>query len=84
MRWKKEAPPKHGDIRVIRRFLFLPRTINNERRWLEFAHIYQRWDDGQWCWIPAMPIWIDFQWADGPITQWREHYGPKPGNVACA
>ena len=42
--------------RVIKRFLFLPKLINNEKRWLEFAKIEQklicngkiRWVNTQW------------------------------------
>lgn len=31
-----------GDERIVRRFLLHPVTINEERRWLEFARIRQR------------------------------------------
>lgn len=40
MRWIKKTP-KTGYVRVIKKFLFLPLTLNNETRWLEFATIMQ-------------------------------------------
>lgn len=46
MRRKK---PKHGDIRVVRRFAILPICANYEWRWLEWVEIKQEyseyWDD---------------------------------------
>jgi len=41
MRFKKEHP-KTGEVRVVFKFLLLPLEIDNETRWLEFAHIKQR------------------------------------------
>lgn len=38
MRWNK---PTQGDMRIIKRFLLLPKTIKSEARWLEFAYIRQ-------------------------------------------
>jgi hypothetical protein len=40
MRFKLKYP--HGTTRLILRFLFLPRTIGDERRWLEWAYIFQK------------------------------------------
>ena len=33
--------PLHGDKRVVRKFLFIPVNIANDRRWLEWAMIEQ-------------------------------------------
>lgn len=41
MRWKRKTKPKHRDKRVVRRFLWFPRTFNDETRWLEFANLEQ-------------------------------------------
>lgn len=46
MRWHKviefeRLEHRVGDIRVLRRFLFLPLRIGNEARWLEIADIVQ-------------------------------------------
>jgi hypothetical protein len=40
MRWKAKVH-KIGDTRTITRFLFLPRQIGGEVRWLEFVQIRQ-------------------------------------------
>jgi len=48
MRWARNSSTKIGNIRFIRRFLFLPITIKNETRWLEFAVIEQKHDDNKW------------------------------------
>lgn len=40
MRWFKNTP-KEGDIRYVRKFLFLPLTISPETRWLEMVEIRQ-------------------------------------------
>jgi hypothetical protein len=38
MRWKNK---KHniGDVKTVRKFLWLPLTIKNETRWFEFAYV---------------------------------------------
>ena len=41
MRWKQKVL-RHDQRRIIKRFLFLPRTVRGETRWLEFAEIEQR------------------------------------------
>ena len=38
MKWNN---PREGDRRTITRFLFLPRRIGYETRWLEWAKIIQ-------------------------------------------
>lgn len=57
MRWIRK-PNVVGDTRIIRRFLFLPREIRYETRWLEYAEIeqvyesvragYNGWADNHW------------------------------------
>lgn len=42
MRWRK---PKNGDRRVITKFLFFPRNIWGDVRWLERVKIEQRFVD---------------------------------------
>ena len=58
MKW--DTPnQKDGDKRERRGFLFLPRTINEKTRWLEWAVWEERlivsW--GDWW-------WTDVQWKD--------------------
>jgi len=45
--------------RVIKRFLFIPRTVDNEKRWLEFAIIEQICvlNKGKW-------YWKDIEWIN--------------------
>ena len=56
MRWKTEYKVL-GQLRKIKRFLFFPRVINYEGRWLEYAVIEQKrdydegffhWEDNKW------------------------------------
>ena len=57
MRFQVEPYKSVGDTRVITRFLFFPRRIGNEARWLEKARIRQvavrceysvHWYDERW------------------------------------
>jgi hypothetical protein len=55
MRWIRK---EQEDTRIKMRFLFFPKTINNETRWLEnaiweqkFIHDlwnYDKWEDSKW------------------------------------
>jgi len=56
MRWAEPvvAPPKDGDQRECSAFLFFPKTINGETRWLERARwlqVYTQEEDdlGPYC-----------------------------------
>lgn len=40
MRFYK-TPHKNGDIKIVKRFLWLPMSIGNETRWLETA-VYEK------------------------------------------
>lgn len=46
MRWYKKHKyvPQFGDERTISKFLWLPKCILNEWRWMERAYIRQRYD----------------------------------------
>lgn len=55
MRWlpKTKSGPKNFDRRVVRRFLFLPKTlpaphIGQQTRWLELTKIEQYYHIGTW------------------------------------
>jgi hypothetical protein len=45
MQWKA---PKYGDTRIIRKFLWWPRTFERLTKWLETSFIVERYSDGQW------------------------------------
>ena len=47
--------PKTGDTRVRKGFLFFPRIIEHEMRWLEYAEWVEEWSGylqfGLGCWV---------------------------------
>lgn len=45
MRWRKcqTQYPSDGESRIIRKFLWWPKCIGNEYRWLEFVRIRQHY-----------------------------------------
>lgn len=62
MRWKANVKPMYAaECRVIRRFLFVPKCIKDEWRWLEWAEIEQSSIAG----INAGWSWVDLKWDDG-------------------
>jgi hypothetical protein len=55
MRWSE---PQIGDVRIVRRFLWWPMSLNGQTRWLERAtvrQVYERQVDGSEFWR-----WVDF------------------------
>jgi len=62
MRWKIKKP-KVGDERLLHKFLFFPREINDEIRWLEWVIIEQRYYFG----YDFGNHWEDLRWVDSPI-----------------
>jgi hypothetical protein len=46
MRWTNKPGPTWGDVREIRKFLWLPLEIKYEVRWLEFATVRQCYEYG--------------------------------------
>jgi hypothetical protein len=53
MRWTRGA---FGDKRIKKGFLFFPKVINNETRWLEFAEWEQKY--------VVDNAWISTKWID--------------------
>lgn len=53
MRWSN---PKNGDIRIIKRFLLFPKTVNNVTIWLETAYIKQEYKSFN-------RLWYNSDWA---------------------
>lgn len=46
MRWETnpiQKIPKEGDVRIVKKFLFLPLSFDNETRWLEWAYLEQEY-----------------------------------------
>jgi len=60
---KIKRPLKNGDVRIVEKFLLLPKTINGETRWLEKTKFRQRFEfyyDALYVW----EAWRDMNWAD--------------------
>ncbi len=65
MKWKHNSPPEVGDIRNRAGFLFMPRRIGDETRWLEYA---------EWSEVYHKPMnypghvvlaqWVGSRWMD--------------------
>jgi len=51
---------KEHETRLITIYLFFPRTIGCEQRWLEAVTIKQRWTDD----YPDGFYWNDIKWID--------------------
>ena len=47
--------PRQDDTRIKTRFLFFPKTIGYEKRWLEFATWYEKYYE---------PFWESESWID--------------------
>lgn len=59
MKWYDPKPPRIGDQRVVTKFLWFPKNINGENRWLERASWVESWVrmmDNSW-WEPKR--WVD-------------------------
>lgn len=61
MRWRK---PMIGDTRRFWKFLFLPRTIQHETRWLEWAYIEQQFDTKYMSGRSLGPNFYDRYWMN--------------------
>lgn len=67
MRWKPDPdkmpmiPPRHGDTRVVKRFLLLPLALRGEMRWLETAYIRQQYISKYIIW--TRPFWWSRSWT---------------------
>jgi len=66
MRWAKQVALKSGEMRTIRnKFLFFPKIINHQYRWLEYAS----WEDvslkvDNRDFFGYRIIWVPSQWID--------------------
>jgi len=61
MRWKEKPYEEPPERRIIKKFLFLPKKIGDETRWLEWATILQT------SFIdPSHQFytWLDAEWID--------------------
>lgn len=83
MRWNSHTPPpaKLGDLVFKRGFLFFPKKINGETRWLENAEWVEQ------CVLPRLVLqgeslrssyldWKPIRWADQPEN--KREFGVRP------
>ena len=69
MRWKIERLWL-GKFRIVEKFLWFPKTIDNERRWLEKCKILQQTVNRPYTFIWENNfIWEDDQWIDDENTE---------------
>lgn len=68
MRWSSKPKPEIGDCRVKVAFLWLPKKINNEWRWMEWAAWEEQYDEYKGSW------WLATRWLEGEIKHpdWYE------------
>ena len=59
---KIQEPPQIGDERLIQRFLWLPLTLNGERRWLTSVIIRQIYKNSR---VQKQPEVWRIGWRDG-------------------
>lgn len=56
-----------GNMRTVRRFLFLPRKLRGEIRWLEFSQIRQEYMPSSFN-DTCPGYWVDREWVDEELT----------------
>lgn len=67
MRWGPKPEPMVGDIRNRCTFLFLPKELGGQTRWLELAAIRQEWKPViKWSgWDTYRDCeWVDVAWSN--------------------
>jgi hypothetical protein len=74
MRWFEPTPIQPGQTRVVRKFLYLPRTFGRDSRWWEYANIVEK------VVTPSRDTWEEIDFEDNrtqAITQ-VENNSPIP------
>lgn len=64
MRWESGKPRYRGQTRTITEFLWFPRKVNHEWRWLEIAKISQVVDKYWTLHDGDKLYWKDVEWVD--------------------
>lgn len=63
MRWKSKKPRYYDEHRHITKFLFFPKKVNHEWRWLERVTILQKVDRIYSTYTSNL-CWVDVKWID--------------------
>lgn len=74
MRWRSKKGLPVGAVVVVRRFLFWPKTINGETRWLEMGYWVEERENIQ-C------VGLDHKWAVWNTVKWTTKGGYKNGRI---
>ena len=61
--------PSYGDTRIISAFLFIPITLNNQKRWLEYTSWVEIYNTNS-SWIPI--CWNDYSDKDELVRKTEE------------
>ncbi len=67
MKWKRKPKIKHGDERILKYFLIIPKIINRDVRWLEFGYIHQTY---HYSYALSRGWWTKETWVSKEI--WEE------------
>lgn len=62
MRWKQKEKPTLHETRIIKKFLFFPKCINKEWRWLEKCMYMQKYI--KLTSNPFICDWVDTLWIN--------------------
>lgn len=62
MKWQFPIPPSRNDMRIRRGFLWFPKRIGYELRWLENAIWRQRYVEISQSDAKDSFRWIDYEW----------------------
>jgi len=60
MRWMTKPEPNYGEIKIVKRFLFIPRSFKTgDWRWLEIAYVKKQYE----CKVGLFFLWESINWA---------------------
>jgi hypothetical protein len=68
MRWTHPTPPKKGDTRTVTAFLWWPKRVGQETRWLETATWQETWSlvEHRFQGLPFYERkWVALVWGSG-------------------
>ena len=73
MRWKDKPISKVGDKKIVTKFLWFPKKINRETRWLEkatweeeYQQICESEEECYSCLCSCLCKWIETKWINYP------------------
>ena len=64
MKIKLKPEPKVGDTIIVSKFLWFPKSINREWRWLEKASYKRKYDAVPVSDRSCIHTWVNIEWVD--------------------